>query len=174
MHVLRVPSPHCPLPFRCRCLLLLSPGPMIVRPCLVLSYTRLVLGERSPLGRAAALLARCPPPTTSNLDLLCGADRHPSSPFALYLYLGPRLVNVVSLRKRPNSLYLQNKLSPYLDALQHLSPLPPVLCQLLPLRHLQLTQQRPRPSAAPWEKAGSSLGKRRAHRKKQLPADKME
>jgi hypothetical protein len=50
---------------------------------LVLSYTRLVLGERSPLGRAAALLARCPPPTTSNLDLLCGSDRHPSSPFAL-------------------------------------------------------------------------------------------
>jgi hypothetical protein len=39
----------------------------------------------------------------------------------LSLYLGPRLVNVVSLRKRPNSLYLQNKLSPYLDALQHLS-----------------------------------------------------
>jgi hypothetical protein len=37
------------------------------------------------------------------------------------------LVNVVSLRKRPNSLYLQNKLSPYPDALQHLSPLPPVL-----------------------------------------------
>ena len=52
-------------------------------PPLVLSYIRLVLGERSPLGRAAALLARCPPPTTSNLDLLCGADRHPSSPFAL-------------------------------------------------------------------------------------------
>ena len=50
---------------------------------LLLSYTRLVLGERSPLGRAAALLARCPPPTTSNLGLLCGADRHPSSPFAL-------------------------------------------------------------------------------------------
>jgi hypothetical protein len=45
----------------------------------------------------------------------------------LSLYLDPRLVNVVSLRKRPNSLYLQNKLSPYLDALQHLSPLPPVL-----------------------------------------------
>jgi hypothetical protein len=51
--------------------------------CLVLSCTRLVLGERSPLGRAAALLARCPPPTASNLDLLCGADRHPSPPFAL-------------------------------------------------------------------------------------------
>jgi hypothetical protein len=52
--------------------------------CLALCHTRLVLGERSPLGRAAALLARCPPPTTSNLDLLlCGADRHPSSPFAL-------------------------------------------------------------------------------------------
>jgi hypothetical protein len=51
--------------------------------CLVLSYTRLVLGERSPLGRAAALLARGPPPTTANWDRLCGADRHPSSPFAL-------------------------------------------------------------------------------------------
>ena len=38
----------------------------------------------------------------------------------LSLYLGPRLVNVVSLRKRPNSLYLQHKLSPYPDALQHL------------------------------------------------------
>jgi hypothetical protein len=59
----------------------------------------------------------------------------------LSLYLGPRLVNAVSLRKRPNSLYLQNKLSPYPDALQHLFPLPPVLRQLLPLRHLQLTQQ---------------------------------
>jgi hypothetical protein len=40
----------------------------------------------------------------------------------LSLYLGPRLVNVVSLRKRPNSLYLQNKLSPYLDALACASP----------------------------------------------------
>jgi hypothetical protein len=35
----------------------------------------------------------------------------------------------MSLRKRPNSLYLQNNLSPYLDALPHLSPLPPVLRQ---------------------------------------------
>jgi hypothetical protein len=43
----------------------------------------LLLGERSPLGRAAALLAGCPPPTTSTMDLQCGADRHPSSPFAL-------------------------------------------------------------------------------------------
>ena len=50
---------------------------------LVLSYTRHWLGERSPLGRAAALLAGCPPPTTSTMDLQCGADRHPSSPFAL-------------------------------------------------------------------------------------------
>jgi hypothetical protein len=32
--------------------------------CLCLSYTRHWLGGRSPLGRAAALLARCPPPTT--------------------------------------------------------------------------------------------------------------
>jgi hypothetical protein len=52
-------------------------------PCLVLSYTRHWLGERSPLGRAAALLAGYPPPTTSTMDLQCGADRHPSSPFAL-------------------------------------------------------------------------------------------
>jgi hypothetical protein len=37
-----------------------------------LSYTRLVLGERSPLGRVAALLARCLPPTTSHGDLRCG------------------------------------------------------------------------------------------------------
>jgi hypothetical protein len=51
----------------------------------------------------------------------------------LSLYLGPRLVNVVSLRKQPNSLYLQHKLSPYPDALQHLFPPPPVLRQLLPL-----------------------------------------
>ena len=32
--------------------------------CLVLSYTRHWLGERPPLGREAALLAGCPPPTT--------------------------------------------------------------------------------------------------------------
>jgi hypothetical protein len=75
--------------------------------CLVLSYTRLVLGERSPLGRAAALLARCPPPTTSNLDLLCGADRHPSSSSALGLYLGPRLVNVVSKKKTPPTKHIE-------------------------------------------------------------------
>jgi hypothetical protein len=53
------------------------------RSCLALSYTRHWLGERSPLGRAAVLLAGCPPPTASNLDLQCGADCHPSSPFAL-------------------------------------------------------------------------------------------
>jgi hypothetical protein len=46
--------------------------------CLVLSYTHHWLGERSPLGRAAALLAGYPPPTTSTMDLQCGADRHPS------------------------------------------------------------------------------------------------
>jgi hypothetical protein len=45
---------------------------------------------------------------------------------SLSLYLGPRLVNVVSLRKRPNFLYLQHKLSPCPDALQHIFPPPPV------------------------------------------------
>jgi hypothetical protein len=34
-------------------------------------------GERSPLGRAAALLARCPPPTTSNSDLAAVRCRSP-------------------------------------------------------------------------------------------------
>jgi hypothetical protein len=78
---------------------------------LVLSYTRLVLGERSPLGRAAALLARCPPPTTANLDLQCSADRHPSSPFALLpgSSVGQRGI----FAQTTSSLYLQNKLSPY-------------------------------------------------------------
>jgi hypothetical protein len=55
-----------------------------------------------------------------NLGLQCSAGRHR---VPLSLYLGPRSVNAVSLRKRPNSLYLQHKLSPYPGALQHLSPL---------------------------------------------------
>jgi hypothetical protein len=37
--------------------------------------------------------------------------------FPLSLYLGPRLANAVSARKRPSSLYLQHKLSPYRGAL---------------------------------------------------------
>jgi hypothetical protein len=92
-----------------------------LQSCLVLSYTRLVLGERSPLGRAAALLARCPPPMIIPLPqtwTCCAVQIVTRVP--LSLYLGPRLVNVVSLRKRPNSLHLQHKLSPYPDALQHL------------------------------------------------------
>jgi hypothetical protein len=59
-------------------------------------------------GRLRCWLAAPLPPPQVNLDLLCGADRHPSSLIIpLSLYLGPRLVNVVSLRKRPNSLYLK-------------------------------------------------------------------
>jgi hypothetical protein len=80
----------------------------------VLYDTRLVLGERFPLGRAAALLARCPPPTTLSKLLgpwTCSAVQI-ATRVPLSLYLGPRLVNAVSLRKRPNSLYLQHKLSP--------------------------------------------------------------
>jgi hypothetical protein len=92
-----------------------------VPACLVLPFTRLALGVRPPLGRAAALLARSrlPLPQTWTCCAVQIVTRVPLS-----LYLGPRLVNVVSLRKRPSSLYLQNKLSPYPDALQHLSPLP--------------------------------------------------
>jgi hypothetical protein len=83
----------------------------------------------------------------------------------LSLYLGPRLVNAVSLRKRPNSLYLQNKLSPYLDALQHLSPLPPVLRQLLPA-------VTPRPAASFTQAGllGLQRSARRAHRGSPEPA----
>jgi hypothetical protein len=53
--------------------------------CLVLSYTRPVLVERPSLGRAAALLASCPPLTTLSLLVgpACGAGRHPSSPVLL-------------------------------------------------------------------------------------------
>jgi hypothetical protein len=50
--------------------------PSLVLSCLVLY---------APLGRAAALLAGCPPPTTSTMDLQCGADRHPSSPFRYHV-----------------------------------------------------------------------------------------
>jgi hypothetical protein len=83
-------------------------------------------------GRGAASQQRSRPPQRGafaqpvarirqDKDLLWGADRHPSSPFAL---------SGSSVGQRPNSLYLQNKLSPCPDALQHLSPLPPVLRQL--------------------------------------------
>jgi hypothetical protein len=63
--------------------------------CLALSYTRLVLGGSSPLGRAAALLARCPPPATSHLGLLYACAVQIVTRVPLSLYLGPRLVNVV-------------------------------------------------------------------------------
>ena len=109
------PWPWRRMPRRC-------PGGSLSIP--FLSYTRLVLGERSPLGRAAALLARCPPPTAlSKLGPAVRCRSSPEFPFRFILYLGPRSVNVVSLRKRPNSLYLQNKLSRYPGALQHLSSL---------------------------------------------------
>jgi hypothetical protein len=49
---------------------------------LVLSYTRLALDGRSPLEGDCAV-GSLPPPSASNVDLQCGADRHPSSPFAL-------------------------------------------------------------------------------------------
>jgi hypothetical protein len=62
---------------------------------------RLVLGERSPLGRAAALLARYPPSHYLKPGPAVRCRWSPEFPFAS-LYLGPRLVNVVSLRKRPS------------------------------------------------------------------------
>ena len=58
--------------------------------CLVLylSYTRLVLGERSPLGMAAALLARCPP---SHYPKLGPAVRCRSSPEFPFRFICARL-----------------------------------------------------------------------------------
>jgi hypothetical protein len=94
--------------------------------CLVL-YTRLVLGERSPLAGegAAALLARPPPshhPPSKLGPAGCAVQIATRVPLSLYhLYLGPPLVNVVSLRKRPNSLSLQNKLPPCPGARQQLA-----------------------------------------------------
>jgi hypothetical protein len=58
-------------------------------PFLVLSYTRHWLGERSPLGRAAALLAGCPPPTTSTTNgpaVRCRSS--PEFPFRFIWVLG--------------------------------------------------------------------------------------
>jgi hypothetical protein len=67
-------------------------GLPIVLSCLVLSYTRPVLGERSSLGRAAAaLLASCPPPTTLCISLLgpaCGLWCRPSLEFPWILLSG--------------------------------------------------------------------------------------
>jgi hypothetical protein len=60
--------------------------------------------------RTAALLARCPPVPLPQTWTCCAMQIVTRVP--LSLYLGPRLVNVVSLRKRPNSLNLQHKLSP--------------------------------------------------------------
>jgi hypothetical protein len=69
--------------------------------CLVLSYTRHWLGERSPLGRAGL---RCwlaaSPPTTSNLDLQPAVRcirSSPEFPFRFIWVLGSRLVNAVYL-----------------------------------------------------------------------------
>jgi hypothetical protein len=57
---------------------------------LVLSYTRHWLGERSPLGRAAALLAGYPPPTTHYLNngpaVRCRSS--PEFPFRFIWVLG--------------------------------------------------------------------------------------
>jgi hypothetical protein len=85
--------------------------------CLVLSCLMRApcwANARSSLGSAAALLASCPPPTTTTpnskpqpglLGPACGAGRpSPEFPCPYVWCLGPRLVNVVSLRKQSNFL----------------------------------------------------------------------
>jgi hypothetical protein len=112
-----------------------------------LRYTRPVLGERCSLGRAAALLACCPPATALGpgpwawvyLGLLVvqAVTRVPLS-----FCLGPRLVNVVSLRKQSNFLRQKYRtISTPFDIFPHFRRSPVQHCQLLPLWHLQLTQQ---------------------------------
>jgi hypothetical protein len=89
--------------------------------------------------RATALLACCPPSTTpSLLGPACNAGRHPSYP----VLLSESLVGQRRISAQTIQLLVPATLN-YVDALQHLYPLSPVHCQLLPLRHLQLTQQRP-------------------------------
>jgi hypothetical protein len=82
-------------------------------PYIVLSYTRHWLGRLSPLGRAAALLAGCPPlplPQQWTCSAVQIATRVPLS-----LYLGPRLVNVVSLAYKlltANHVLIMQQISP--------------------------------------------------------------
>jgi hypothetical protein len=89
-----------------------------------------------------------PPPPKVNLDLQCGADHHPSSPFALYgSSVGQRGIFAQSNDvKRPNSLYLQHKLSPCPDALRHLSPLH--ICRLAACARCAQGTWRPAPVEA--------------------------
>ena len=61
----------------------------LVFPCL----THALLGERPLLGREAAALARCSPPTLDIPGPACCTGHHPSCPFTLSV---PRLVNAVS------------------------------------------------------------------------------
>jgi hypothetical protein len=70
------------------------------------------------------------PPAERDCPLAKGSNNtHPPTPTPPHTHTHT-LVNAVSLHKRPNSLHLQHKVSPYPDALQHLSPLRPVLCHL--------------------------------------------
>jgi hypothetical protein len=84
--------------------------------------------------------APLPATSLSPLGPACGAGCHPSSPVLLSLSsVGQRGISAQTIQ-----LLVPVTLN-YIGALQHLSPLPLVHCQLLPLRHLQLqlTQQRP-------------------------------
>jgi hypothetical protein len=98
-------------------------------------------GER---GSAAGSLLSSRRPKYTWACVLCRPS--PELPFHFVWFLG---WSTRHLALDPSSvLYLQAAtqamctLCPYLAALQHLPPPQPVPCQLLPLRHIQLTQPR--------------------------------
>jgi hypothetical protein len=89
-------------------------------------------------GSAAGSLLATHQPQYTWACVLCRPS--PELPFHFVWFLG---WSTRHLALDPSSvMYLQHKLCPYLDALQRLPPPQPVPRQLLPLRHIQLTQPR--------------------------------
>jgi hypothetical protein len=131
------------------------------------------LGERSPLGREAAPLARCSPPTTLNIlgPASCCAGHHPSCPcfHLLVWFLGWSTARGI-LRSIHLLSCTYNKSDVRILMLFNIFFHPSRSSCLLPLRHIQLTQPRrytPRLLAPPPLRAGVLLrhdwGGRRAH-----------
>jgi hypothetical protein len=103
-----------------RCLL---PVRAALRDCAVAFYAKaMAIRYNKFFANSDSSSTLCPPPTTRVPQTWTCCAVQIATRVPLSLYLGPRLVNVVSLRTRPNSLYLQNKLSPYPDALRCGSP----------------------------------------------------
>jgi hypothetical protein len=104
-------------------------------PCIVLCYTRPVLGERFSLGRAAA--SSCPPPTTPPNQVYLGllvvqAATRGSLSFNVRA-LGWSTWHLCANNPAPCACKNTINTPSYICALQQRFPLPPVHCQLLPL-----------------------------------------